>query len=142
MLGKNKDGVPQYQVCGKIFQNTAKIGHVKNILEKFYSNYGNRAKLAAENKGIDWKAISHALRAAYQVKELLTKNTITFPLKEAAFLREVKQGKLDYLKEVAPKLEALMDEVEILSENSTLPEKPDRKFWDRFIIDVVGKNLY
>jgi len=141
MLGENKDGVPQYQVCGKIFQNTAKIGYVRDILEKFYSNYGDRAKLAAENRGIDWKAISHALRAAYQVKELLTKNTITFPLKEAPFLREVKQGKLDYLKEVAPKLEALMDEVEILSENSTLPEKPDRKFWDRFIIDVVEGNI-
>lgn len=30
---------------------------------------------------------------------------------------------------------------EILSENSTLPAKPDRKFWDRFIIDVLEKNL-
>jgi len=141
MIENGPNDIPQYQVCGKIFQSTAKIGYITDILEKFLNVYGERARLAAENKGIDFKAVSHALRAAYQVKELLTKNTITFPLKEAAFLREVKQGKLDYLKEVAPKLEALMDEVEILSENSALPEKSDRKFWDRFIIDVVEMNV-
>ena len=141
MIEDGPNGILQYQVCGKIFQETAKIGYIVGILKKFLDVYGERARLAAENKNIDWKAISHALRAAYQVKELLTENTITFPLKEAPFLREVKQGKLDYLTEVAPKLEALMDEVEILSENSTLPEKPDRKFWDQFIIDVIERNI-
>ena len=126
-----------YEICGRKFQETAKIDYVLDCLKKVESSYGERTRQAERNENIDFKAISHALRAAYQVKELLTENTITFPLKEAPFLREVKQGKLDYLKEVAPKLEALMEEVEILSENSTLPEKPDRKFWDQFIIDVI-----
>lgn len=141
MIENNPNGIPQYQVCGKIFQATAKVGYVLGILERFITYYGERARLAAENKGIDWKAISHAFRAAYQVRELLTENTITFPLKEAPFLREVKQGKLDYLSEVAPKLEVLMGEVEELSENSDLPAKPDRKFWDQFVIDIVEESL-
>ena len=141
MIEDNPQGIRQYQVCGKIIQETVRVGYVLDILEKFLNVYGERAKLAAENKGIDFKAVSHALRAAYQVKELLTENTITFPLKEASFLKEVKQGKLDYLTEVAPKLESLMDEVEILSENSTLPAKPDRKFWDQFIIDTIESSL-
>jgi hypothetical protein len=62
----------QYQVCGKTFQESATIGYVIPIVEKFYNDYGRRAKLAAENKNIDWKAVSHALRAAYQTKEILT----------------------------------------------------------------------
>ena len=141
MIETTPQGIEQYQVCGKIFQSTAKVGYVLDILKKFLAVYGERARLAAENKGIDFKAISHALRAAYQVKELFIENTITFPLKEAPFLREVKQGKLNYLKEVAPVLEAFMEEVEILSENSALPEKPDKKFWDQFIIDAIEKSL-
>jgi len=86
---------------------------------------------------IDFKAISHALRAAYQVRELLTTNTIVFPLKQAEFLKKIKLGELDYMTEVAPKLEALMAEVEMLSHNSTLPEKVDKKFWNGFIIAAM-----
>ena len=88
---------------------------------------------------IDWKAVSHALRAAYQVRQLLTGGTITFPLREAEYLRDVKQGKYHYINQIAPHLEELMNEVEELSLKSTLPEKVDRKFWDQFIIDAVEK---
>ena len=133
----NPNGIQQYQVCGKIIQETQKIGYTLEILTKFYDEYGKRARQAAENKGIDWKAISHAMRAAYQVQELLSDGTITFPLRQAKFLLAIKNGELDYQKEVSPYLESLMDEVEKLSEVSKLPEKPDRKFWDRFIIKTI-----
>ena len=69
--------------CGKQSQESAAIGHDAPIIEKFCEEYGKRARLAAENRDIDWKAISHALRAAFQIKEILTAGTITFPLKEA-----------------------------------------------------------
>ncbi len=55
---------------------------------------------------------------------------------------KVKQGKLDYLTEVAPVLESLMEEVEELSLKSTLPETVDRKFWDQFICDAVESELF
>lgn len=141
MLGENQNNVKQYQVCGKIIQETARVGYVLDILVKFYENYGNRAREAAQNKNIDWKAISHALRAAYQVKELLEKKTITFPLEESSFLCEIKQGKLDYKNVVAPALEEIMTEVELLSEESKLPKKANRKFWDKFIIKTIEDNL-
>ena len=114
-VAPDPNGMRQYQVCGKSFQESATIGYVIPIIEKFYNDYGRRAKLAAKNKNIDWKAVSHALRAAYQTKEILTENTLTFPLREADFLRKVKQGKLDYLSEVGPELETLMEEVERLA---------------------------
>ncbi len=141
MIETNANNIRQYQVCGKIIQETATIGYVLAMLMPFYEAYGKRAKEAAENKNIDWKAISHALRAAYQVKELLEDKAITFPLKEAEFLCEVKQGKLDYIKVVAPTLEKIMAEVEILSEESNLPNKANRKFWDKFIVKTIEENL-
>jgi predicted nucleotidyltransferase len=136
------NGMRQYQVCGKSFQESATIGYVIPIVEKFYNDYGRRAKLAAENKNIDWKAVSHALRAAYQTKEILTENTINFPLRTADFLIKVKQGKLDYLSEVGPVLETLMEEVEGLALTSNLPETVDRKFWDQFICETLERELF
>jgi len=138
---KDPNNLRQYQVVGKLFQETARVGYVLPILERFVSEYGKRAQQAAQNLGIDWKAISHALRAAYQTKEILTKQTVTFPLKEAPFLTQVKKGELDYLTQVVPILEELMDEVEALSEVSTLPKKVDRKYWDKFIISVLKERL-
>jgi predicted nucleotidyltransferase len=141
-VAPDPNGMRQYQVCGKSFQESATIGYVIPILEKFYNDYGHRAKLAAENKNIDWKAVSHALRAAYQTKEILTENTINFPLRTADFLIKVKLGKLDYLSEVGPVLETLMEEVESLALSSNLPETVDRKFWDQFICDTLEKELF
>jgi len=141
-VAPDPNGMRQYQVCGKSFQESATIGYVIPILEKFYNDYGRRAKLAAENKNIDWKAVSHALRAAYQTKEILTENIINFPLRTADFLIKVKQGKLDYLSEVGPVLETLMEEVESLALSSNLPETMDRKFWDQFICDTLERELF
>ena len=130
-----------YQVCGKKIGEKCTISYLKDIIEKFYNSYGHRAELAAKNEGIDWKAVSHALRAAYQVREILTNKTITFPLKDADYLIKVKQGELDYQTEVSPKLELMMEEIEKLSLKSDLPEKINRKYWDEFIIKTIGENL-
>ncbi len=141
-IAPGPNGVRQYQVCGKSFQETVTAGYVVPILQKFYDEYGSRAKLAAENKNIDWKAVSHALRAAYQTREILTDKTIIFPLKNAGFLVEVKQGKLDYLTEVAPALEEIMEEVENLARNSNLPKETDREFWEKFVCETVERELF
>ncbi len=141
-MSPGPNGVRQYQVCGKAFQETVTAGYLIPILQKFYDEYGSRARLAAENKNIDWKAVSHALRAAYQTREILTENTITFPLKNAEFLMEVKQGRLDYLTVVAPALESIMEEVEDMAHNSKLPEEVDNVFWDDFICETLEKNFF
>jgi hypothetical protein len=91
---------------------------------------------------VDWKAVSHALRAAIQVKQIVTQNTIIFPLKEAPFLMNVKEGKLDYLSEVAPVLESLMEEVEDLISKSELPEKADVTYWNTFVCETVEAKLF
>lgn len=126
------------EVCGRKLPETAHISYALSVFGKYYANYGARAKQAANNENIDWKAISHAMRAAFQVREILTEGTMRFPLDEAEYLIKVKQGLLDYQTQAAPRLEALMSEVETLSQRSTLPEKVDRIFWDDFICEVYG----
>ena len=140
-MGRSPNGIRQYQICGKIVQETQTVEHTLKMLNRFYTNYGNRALKAAQNKGIDWKAVSHAVRAAAQVKQLLTEKTITFPLTCADLLLSIKKGEMDYLTEVVPILEGLMDEVEVLSAESTLPMVADKKYWNHFIIDTVYNHV-
>lgn len=129
--------IREYEVCGRKVQETATVGYAFNVFNKYYNNYGKRAEMAARNEGIDWKAVSHALRAAYEVKSVLAIETITFPLPEAEFLKRVKSGELDYLTLVSPILEELIEEVSILAKTSDLPEEVDKEFWDKFVVDVM-----
>ena len=138
----NKSNIRQYQVCGKILQETSTCMYSLEILKRFYDNYGARARQAELNEGIDWKAVSHAIRAAYQIEEILTDQTITFPLKQADFIRDIKLGKLHYTKEVAPVLESMMERIELLSEKSDLPNKVDRNQWDNFIIKAIESEYF
>lgn len=141
-MSVNPSGIQEYQICGKKFPCTAKVGYVANIMGRFYRQYGARAQQAKNNEGIDWKAVSHALRAAFQVKQLLTEQTITFPLREAPYLTQVKRGELDYTTEVAPRFEQLMEEVEELSKQSNLPDKVEVRFWNDFIIETMERSLF
>ncbi len=138
------DEVPYkfYQIAGRKFVERMKVGEVKNIIVNNYEKYGARARDAAENKNVDWKALSHAIRATIEIIEILEDGTITFPLKEAKYLRKVKLGQLDYATEVAPALEKLIRQCELLAEKSTLPDKVNKGFWDRFILDALNQHVF
>ena len=138
-LEPNQFGIRFYQVCGRKIGETCSLQQLNEIVGKFYESYGERAKLAELNSGIDWKAVSHALRAAYQIKQILTEGRITFPLREAEFLIKVKNGELNFADHVSPLLDFLMDEVEELSAKSELPETVNREFWNNFIYDVINE---
>lgn len=103
------------------------------VYSKVYENYGERARAAMNNEGIDWKAVSHAVRVAGQAKELLLTGHITFPRPEAALLLQIKRGELDY-NNVAPMLEQLVEEVDEASRASTLPGKSDQETIDELVI--------
>lgn len=136
-LKPDKQGLRMYQVCGKSFQETARLDYVQPILENFLLQYGKRAKEAEKNKGVDWKAMSHALRVAYQVEELLSCGTMTLPSPVAPLLIAVKRGKIDF-KSVRQELEDTIERVEKLVERSTLPERADAKFVKHFIHYAYG----
>lgn len=122
-----------YDFLGSKFQDNLKVYYMIDTLSKIYEKYGERSKLAKENNGIDWKALSHAIRAGLQVKEIFVNGGFEYPLKESEFLLDIKLGKLDFLNEVEPFLENLVNEVYALSEQSSYPEKVDESFWNDFI---------
>jgi hypothetical protein len=126
------------EVCDAKYDFTCSVQYVVTALQKKYDAYGHRAIQAKNNEGVDFKAVSHALRAGYQLKEIYETGDLKYPLHYRVFLLAVKQGKLDFTTQVQPVLENLVDEIEVLAEQSDLPEKVDRKYWDQFIVDVYN----
>jgi predicted nucleotidyltransferase len=126
-----------YEVCGVKFQETVKISYMYHGLEKKLKTYGNRAIDAKENKGIDWKAVSHALRIAEQIYDILKFGDFNFPLRNTGFLKAVKLGRFDFPTVVQPVLEESMRDVEYLVERSNLPEEVDRLFWEKWLIKLL-----
>jgi hypothetical protein len=126
-----------YNVCGRKLTLNAVAFHYKPMLENFIREYGERAKQAESNEGVDWKAVSHAFRAAFQVKGILKDGDFTYPLPETEFLRAVKSGALNFKTDVGPKLDALMDEVDALSKVSTLPERVDDNSVDALLLHIL-----
>lgn len=135
---KHLNGEIFLSVLGKLYQTNKTCKEVLKSLELTQSKYGARAVQARDNEGIDYKAISHAYRCMYEVRDLLTTGNITFPLKEAEYLVKIKTGQIAY-SVIQDELAELMNEVKVIK--SSLPEKPDYEFWDGFIVGVyLGVN--
>lgn len=133
----NEDKTPKlYEICGKKLTLTAKCKTYFEMVQNFVDRYSERAKMAELSEGVDWKAITHAFRAAYQVKHIFLDGGFTYPLPETDFLMRCKRGELHYGKEAGPKLDELLDEVMKLRELSKLPEKVDSKIYNEFILNL------
>ena len=127
-----------FECCNRMvgFKNTLK--EAAGIYSRIYDEYGKRAKLAETNEGIDWKALSHAVRVGQEALELLKTHKIEFPLPNAPYILEIKKGLRPY-NEVAEKIEALLEAVERASEHSTLRDEPDFDFIDNLIRREYGQ---
>lgn len=101
------------------FTNT--LATARSIYQKVYDNYGHRARAAMSNEGIDWKAMSHAVRVAGQALEFLRNGEISFPRVEAPLLLQIKLGEIPF-DDVSKLLERLVDELAIASQESSLPD--------------------
>lgn len=122
------------EVCGSKFQDNLRIPYALNTLEKIFSNYGERTKLAKLNESVDWKAMTHAFRAGYQTLHILQDNGFEYPLPETEFLKEIKAGQHHFL-DVEPQLTQLIQAIESESEKSNLPDNVDKDFWDQYLYD-------
>lgn len=121
-----------FEVCGKKAAFTASIKSAQAIIQRLVEEYGARAIAAEKNAGVDWKALSHAVRVGHQAIEFLSNHRITFPRPEAQHLVNIKTGQLLF-KEVAEEIEALLEKVEAAALASTLKENCDMQLIDNFI---------
>lgn len=136
----SQNGENYVGVCGKLIPVKARIGYACEIVDKFVDTYGTRARQAMENEGVDWKAVSHAFRGAFQVKEIINTGDLKYPLKDRAFLIDIKTGKYEY-PDISKQLEDLIDETEELLESSDLPNNASEDFWDDFFFEVAEQKL-
>ena len=137
-----KDNQNFIKVNEKLFQFNNSVDYVYAQLKKIFDSYGHRAKQAEKNDGVDWKAVSHALRAGYQARSIYEKGDFEYPLLETDFLKKVKTGQLDFKSEVSPVLESLVDEVETLSINSELPKHVDVDKWNDWLFNVYRYHYF
>jgi len=121
------------EILGKKYSLNTLVKLIIPSLENYCEKYGERANMAMENDGIDFKAVSHAYRCCYQLAELATKHQVDFPLEQAPYLTEIKTGKVSWPKKIMDELPALMDKSVAAIKTSDLPEEPDKKFWDDYI---------
>ncbi len=120
------------------FGNTVKAAC--EIFSRIYDNYGKRAKLAQTNEGIDWKALSHAVRVANEAMELLATANVTFPLPNAEHILQIKRGLLPY-DDVASEIERLLEEVEAASAVSSLRDEADQSFIESLVCREYKKSV-
>lgn len=116
-----------FECCSRKVAFNSPVRMAAEIYRKVSDGYGDRAKQAQVNEGVDWKALSHAVRVGMEAIELLTTGHVTFPRPEAAHLLDIKLGKLPY-KEVSEEIEFLLQMVEDSAAASTLPDEPDHEF--------------
>lgn len=122
-------------VCNRKLALNQKVKTVKDIIAKILAEYGSRARMANIEGGIDWKALSHAVRVNSEALELLRHSFITFPRPDKQLLLDIKLGKLPY-EEVAILIEEGLEQVVIASNNSDLRETPDIDWAKNLIYEV------
>lgn len=129
-----------FEVCNRKLPMHTKVGYAISVYQKVFDEYGQRALLAEKNEGIDWKAMSHAVRVGGQAIELLRYGHIILPRPEAPLLLDIKQGKRPY-KEVADLIEQRLAEIIEAEKISSLPDSLNMTYWNEFLLQVYGHEV-
>lgn len=139
----SKNGVTEtyLQVCRKYYPLKAPIKLIRTQIQGKFDEYGKRALMAEKNEGIDWKALSHAVRVNSQGIELLNTGRITFPRPDKDLLLQIKTGKHAY-KDVEEVILEGFQKLEEAKEKSTLRDKPDLEWIDNFVYNTYAEIVY
>lgn len=131
-----------FSIADRKFVPNVKIGYVIEVLNKIYETYGERAKQAERNEGVDFKALSHAVRVCYQAIEFLNHHHITLPLHESnrEVVMMIKKKQLHF-KDIEVILDRLIEEVLEADKNSTLPENVNMALLNDFIFKIYSKKV-
>jgi hypothetical protein len=138
--GPNGSVEPHLHVCGRKIPFHAKVQFAKQVFGKILEGYGSRARKANLDGGIDWKALSHAVRVNNEALELLNTGKITFPRPEAQLLLDIKLGKIEYEK-VAEMIEQGLADLTEAHKTSKLRDEPDKEWAKDFLYSVYLEEI-
>ena len=131
--------LPCYEVLGRKYLTGVPFENFREGIFNLWNEYGERSRKVKNNEGVDWKAVSHAIRGGEQLLEIFETGDLKYPLKNRDFILDVKLGKLDFVTQVQPYLEELLDRVDKAATESDFPDTVDKTFWDRWLVDVYKK---
>lgn len=129
---------PHLRVNGRSIPFHATVKYAREVVGKMLEGYGQRAHKAHLAGGVDWKALSHAVRVNSEALELMDKAYITFPRPDRELLLQIKTGQLPY-EQVAEMIEEGLAKLYAAQETCTLPEKPDQEWADALIERVYSE---
>jgi len=124
------------EVLGKKFPPSMSVDYFLKLINDMQKQFGNRVKNSKD--GIDFKALSHAVRVINEIEELLEENFITFPLKNRDYIKSIKYGKKS-LESVMNYIDIKLDEVEQKLSSSNLPQRSDEEFIDSLILEFLDR---
>lgn len=115
---------------------------IEQVLQNFkdeMNRYGHRAKYAMSHATneyrYDWKFASHSIRLLVQCIELAETGKLTFPLKQAPLILDVKQGKFT-IDEVEKLFDDLDDDFNKKKKNTPLQKNPRYHEINNFLIEI------
>ena len=131
--GEAKEG-RYIEVLGKRFLGTVTVKYFAEKITDMEEQFGNRARASA--KGVDFKALSHAVRVINEVEELIDTDFILFPLKNRAYITSIKEGN-ESLEDVMEYLDRELTIVQDKLEKSNLAEKSDEVFINNLLLKLI-----
>lgn len=129
---------PHLHINGRFIPFHSTVKWAREVVGKMLEGYGNRARKAHLEGGIDWKALSHAVRVNGEAMELLRTNFITFPRPDAALLTQIKLGQLLY-DQVAEMIEQGLADLYVAHDESKLRDEPDKEWVDNLVYSVYSE---
>jgi uncharacterized protein len=139
---QNMMGVPNHLFKEEYYQELQQERLYRETKKKWdnymqwKTNRNPKRKGTEEQFGYDLKYASHLFRLMSEGKELLLTGKITFPLPNAEWLLEIKQGLYPY-EQILEMAENMEKEFEIWYEQSPLPKTPDRNALKELYFDIV-----
>ena len=128
------------ELCGRKVPLHASIKAAREMAARLLAEYGARTLLAEQDGGVDWKALSHAVRVGQEAIELLTTGRLVFPLAGARHLLDIKLGHVPY-EPVAEEIAQLLRAVEAAAATSTLPDQPDREAAENLVLQAYRRQV-
>jgi hypothetical protein len=139
-INANGTSEKYFEICGKRMLFNASIKSSRLVAQKLVEQYGQRALAAENNQGIDWKALSHAIRVGREAIEFLTTQNLTFPRPEAKHLNDIKSGVLSF-HQISEEIEQILIEVDHAALHSKLPISFDQTIIEKFIEQVYKQQI-
>lgn len=134
----NTQGVlnqPHLFICGRYIPMAIRVKDALEIVTKIYNEYGERSRKANLAGGVDFKALSHAVRVNSEGVELLKTGNITFPRPDAELLTKIKTGGFLF-EQVSEMITSGVEELIEAEKTSTLQAHPDREWVKDFVYNT------